>query len=128
MSKNTRHAFTGKHYLSARGREELISLRIGKAPEVTEGPAPVEMLARVPSEECGCPEELWRIDSLELLFHFEADGDSDAFIFGGDFELETTLRARNLNDLRAKSFQWFADVIDPAQVSNTVSAVSEVTS
>lgn len=104
--------FTGKHFCSQAGHAELKSLRIDGAPEITSGAAPIELLARVPSEECGCPEELWRIDGIELLMHFEDDGSSDLFIFAGGFEAENTVNARSLDDLRAKAFQWFADTMD----------------
>lgn len=105
--------FVGKHFVSRKGAEALADLRVGDVPKET-GAAPIEILARVPSDECGCPEELWRLDGIDLLFHFEDDGSSDAFIFAGDWELETALKARSLDDLRAKAFQWFADVIDAA--------------
>lgn len=108
--------FIGKQYCSKAGREEIASMRVGNAPEVTDCPAPIELLARVPSDECGCPEELWRIEGIDLLFHFEDDGTSDAFIFAGDFELETALQATTLDDLRAKAFQWFADVMSQPEV------------
>lgn len=103
--------FTGKSFLSERGRSELNMLRIGEAPAATGGRPPIEMLARVPSEECGCPEELWSFDGLLLLFHFEADGTSDAFIFAGEWEKETSFRARNLDELRALSFSWIAETL-----------------
>ncbi|WP_371398883.1 hypothetical protein [Marinovum algicola] len=103
--------FIGRHYLNAEGQEALSQLRVNSPPE-PKGTAPISMLGRLPSEECGCPEELWRLDGIDLLFHFEEDGQSEAFIFAGDWELETTLQARSLDDLRAKSFQWFADVMD----------------
>jgi hypothetical protein len=104
--------FIGKHYCSPQGHEELSSLRINQVPDITTGAAPIELLARVPSEECGCPEELWRINGIDLMLHFEDDGTSDLFIFAGDFELENSVTARSLDDLRAKAFQWFADVMD----------------
>jgi len=103
--------FIGQHFVSTDGAEVLGDLRVGAAPEVT-GSAPIAMLARVPSDECGCPEEVWRLNGIDLLFHFEEDGSSEAFLFAGDWELETTLQARSLDDLRAKAFQWFADVMD----------------
>lgn len=101
---------TPKPYYS--GDPALQDIRIDPTPPKSDGPAPIRMIARLPSEECGCPEELWQIDGLYLLFHFEEDGSSDAFIFAGDWEAETNLEARSLNDLRSKSFQWFADVMD----------------
>lgn len=103
-------------FVGPKGAETLAELRVSAAPKLT-GKTPVELLARVPSEECGCPEELWRIDGLDLLFHFEADGTSEAFIFAGEFELQTTLKARSLDDLRAKAFQWFADLMDTPEAS-----------
>lgn len=104
--------FIGRHFVSPRGEEELTSIRVNAAPSATGGSAPIEMLARVPSDECGCPEELWLIDGLTLLFHFEEDGSSEAFIQAGDWELETAIEARSLDDLRAKAFQWYSDTID----------------
>lgn len=103
--------FIGYHFVSTDGAEILRGLRVGPAPEIT-GRAPIEMLAQVPSDDCGCPEEVWRLNGIDLLFHFEEDGSSEAFLFAGDWELETTLQARSLDDLRAKAFQWFADVMD----------------
>lgn len=103
--------FKGPHFLSARGREDLSFYRMSKdIPDITDRTAPIELLARVPSEECGCPEELWRIDGLLILMHFEADGSSELFLDAGDWELETRIDAASLADLRAKAFQWFADV------------------
>jgi len=104
-------AETVRRYVSEAGAEAFNDLRI-YASVMPEGNPPIKMLGRLPSEECGCPEELWRIEGIDLLFHFEADGKSEAFVFAGDFEAETTLTARTLNDLRAKAFQWFADIID----------------
>lgn len=105
------HDFSGPIFVSQSGAEELTSLRVNSTVKPTGERAPIEMLARLPSEECGCPEEVWSIEGIILLFHFEPDGTSDAFIFAGDLELENHFVARDLHDLRAKSFQWFADVI-----------------
>ncbi len=107
--------FVGKHFISKAGAEELANLRVNASIKPTADPAPIEMLARVPSDECGCPEELWRVDGILLLFHLEEDGDSDAFLFSGDWEDETTIKARNLDDLRAKAFQWFAEKLNPEE-------------
>lgn len=104
------HDFKGRTFVTEAGAEELRGLRVNSDVKPTGGRAPIELLARVPSEECGCPEELWLIDGITLLFHFEEDGTSDAFIFAGESELENHFIARDLSDLRAKSFQWLADV------------------
>ncbi|ABF64374.1 hypothetical protein TM1040_1641 [Ruegeria sp. TM1040] len=115
--------FIGKQYVSDDGAETLADLRVGSTLK-PQGTAPISMLARVPSDECGCPEELWRLDGIDLLFHFEEDGQSEALLFAGDWEMETTLQARSLDDLRAKSFQWFADVMDFAAEPETSGASS----
>jgi|GEM_PF-5385807 len=46
----------GNHFVSPEGADALKTLRIGSAPTETTNPAPIRLLARVPSEECGCPE------------------------------------------------------------------------
>lgn len=97
-------------FVSEKGAQALQTLRV-QSSVAPVGRAPIELLARVPSDECGCPEELWRIDGIDLLFHFEADGTSEAFLFTGDDELNTQLIASTLDDLRAKAFAWFAAVI-----------------
>ena len=97
-------------YVSERGREELKGLRIGKAPDVTGTRAPVELLACVPSEECGCPEEIWQIEGIIVLIHMEeADGIGEGFFFGGDFEYERRFECSNMNGLRAAMFNWLSD-------------------
>lgn len=101
-------------FVSEKGAQELSTLRVRSAIAPV-GLAPIEMLARVPSDECGCPEELWRIDGFDLLFHFEADGTSEAFLFTGDDELQTTLLAATLDDLRAKAFGWYAAIMATAK-------------
>lgn len=109
-------AFTGKHFYD--GSRDLPSLRVGDKPlpKVTPGPPPVRLHARVPSDECGCPEELWTVDGLQLLFHFEDDGPCDAFIFAGDWEMETTIEAETLDELRALSFLWLAQILKPSEL------------
>lgn len=109
--------FTGKTYISAQGLEELASLRAGLSDPPLEASSeyalpPIRMLARLPSEECGCPEELWHIEGVILLIHMEDEGkQSDMFLFAGDWEKEISVDAENLNELRAKGFQWFSDVM-----------------
>lgn len=97
-------------FISEAGAEELASLRIGKAPKPT-GHAPIELLARVPSEECGCPEELWSIDGIIYLIHMEeAVGTGEIFTFAGDEETERTVSAITLDHLRAAMFRQHAEL------------------
>ena len=96
-------------FVSTRGFESLCDIRIGTPPSPT-GSAPVRMIAALPSEECGCPEELWIVNTFEVLIHFEASGASEMFVYTGDYEIEKSFEGcRNMNDLRAKMFQFFAD-------------------
>lgn len=97
-------------FVSAEGAHILAELRVNSAPLPPVGRAPVQLLACVPSEECGCPEELWRIDGLDCLIHFEADGSSEAFIFAGDWEDERGFQARDMAELRAHLFAWVAEL------------------
>lgn len=73
---------------------------------------PIVLIARVPSEECGCPEEHWRIDGFEYVMHLEPDGKGgDLFLFAGDFELEKNVPATTLAGLRTALFAWHAELM-----------------
>ncbi|MBW4983701.1 hypothetical protein KZZ07_14235 [Mameliella sp. CS4] len=97
-------------YLSDEGASELAAIRVGDTlVEVTDGRAPIELLARVPSDECGCPEELWRIDGAIYLIHMEAEaGTGEIFAYYGDDEHEWPVRAETLDHLRAQMFERHA--------------------
>lgn len=95
------------NFVSPAGFETLCDIRVDSPPPVTpDKTSPVQLLACVPSEECGCPEELWRIDGWEVLIHFEEDGSSEMFIYGGDFELERSVQACDMMELRSQMFAW----------------------
>ncbi|WP_321832282.1 hypothetical protein [Thalassovita sp.] len=104
--------FSGRTFISSEGATELESIRVSFTENTTPGAPPVALLARLPSDDCGCPEELWRIDGLLLLIHFEADREGEAVLYAGDWEQETSIEARSLDDLRAKAIQWHADIVD----------------
>ena len=77
------------NYISPEGFEVLCDLRVGDPPPVTESVTPpVQLLACVPSEDCGCPEEIWRINGIDVLIHLEEDGTGEMFVFAGDYEIE----------------------------------------
>ena len=57
-----------------------------------------------PSEECGCPEELWRVGSLEALMHLEENGNGHIIIDAGDWELERDVTTTGIEDLRRQAF------------------------
>jgi hypothetical protein len=96
-------------YCNQDGREFLLSLRLGSAPANSGGRAPIRLLARVPSEECGCPEEVWQIDGAIYLIHLEAEaGTGEILQFLGDDDQEITVAAHNLDTLRAAMFAHHA--------------------
>ena len=100
-------------FVSPRGAEILAGLRVGTCPGPTGGVPSVQLVACVPSEECGCPEEIWIIDGLEAVIHFEPDGSSEGFISAGDWEVHRTFRSRSMAELRAQLFAWIAEIQDP---------------
>lgn len=103
-----------KQYISEEGARELADLRVNFVQmPATEGSAPIRMLARVPSEECGCPEELWHYEGMLALIHLEADGKSEIHVWAGDWEMTKVTIHDNLHDLRAAMFQWLATVANP---------------
>ena len=97
-----------KPYISPEGAVELASLRVGPVPPATEGGPPVALLARLPSDVCGCPEELWRVDGIIYLIHMEEDGSSEILIYTGEEEHERASTATTLCTLRAEMFALHA--------------------
>lgn len=98
-----------QQYCSPQGAEELANIRVSGALKPTGGNAPIELLARVPSDECGCPEELWRIEGLIYLIHMEEEaGTGEIFLYAGDFEEEQQVQVATIEDLRAEMFSMNA--------------------
>lgn len=100
-----------REFVSTEGERVLSELRVGSWPAVTGEVAPTRLLAAVPSDECGCPEEIWRVDGLDVLIYFEADGKCEMFVFGGDWEDEFTFEGvQNMNALRSRMFYQLAEM------------------
>ncbi len=58
--------------------------------------------------DCGCPEEQWLFDTLDLIIHFEPNGDVDAHLDGGDWG-EADFGVKNCPDEeegRQRVFLW----------------------
>lgn len=62
-----------------------------------------ELLEARPSEECGCPEELWMMASLEVIIHLEPDGTGHILIDAGDWEHDWETTHNGMADLRQKA-------------------------
>lgn len=97
-------------YVSAEGRDLANLLRM-KPIEMTKRSGPsVALLAELPSEECGCDEEIWKIDSLYAIIHMEEKGDSEIIMFFGEDTEERSVPCDNIEQLRAEMFKWVADI------------------
>lgn len=62
-----------------------------------------ELLEQRPSEDCGCPEELWLMGNLEATIHLEADGTGHIFIDSGDWDHDFETTHNGMADLRQKA-------------------------
>lgn len=67
--------------------------------------------------ECGCPEEHYMFNGIDLIVHFEPTGEADAHLDGGDWgEAEMTVEAPARPDAaRATIFAWAAALTDGPQ-------------
>lgn len=72
--------------------------------------APVRLLAVFPSEECGCPEELWAIGEERVIIHLEEDGGGEIHYPAADGDVETIYvpGAKMMGDLRSEMFRRFS--------------------
>lgn len=61
--------------------------------------------------DCGCPEEVYLFDGIDLTIHFEPNGDVDAFMDGGDLgEAERTEEGVTPEEGRRAIFAWAASL------------------
>lgn len=97
-------------FVSIEGHDHLKTLRISEAPKPAGGPAPVRLTACLPSEECGCPEEVWVIDGVTAVIHFEEDRSSDILLFGGDWEDQFRADCPSMAHLRAELFRVMSEI------------------
>lgn len=67
--------------------------------------------------ECGCPEETYIFDGIDLVVHYEPDGTADAFMDGGDWgECETSVEGMSRFAARHAVISWAASMVHgPAQ-------------
>lgn len=83
----------------------LETIRVGNSQEPVGDSAPIRLLASVPSDECGCPEELWRVGTVDFLIHMEENGTGDIIVYTGDEEREFNVLCSGMDDLRVKMFE-----------------------
>lgn len=61
--------------------------------------------------DCGCPEETYIVNGINLIVHYEPDGTADAFLDGGDWgEVETTVEGMTRFAARHAVFAWAFDM------------------
>ena len=57
--------------------------------------------------DCGCPEESYIVNGIDLTVHFEPDGTADAFMEGGDWGgCETSIEGYSRFAARLAVFAW----------------------
>lgn len=63
--------------------------------------------------ECGCPEEVYLFDGLDLTIHFEPNGDVDGHLDGGYWGEATTTGelGHGHDEGRRAIFAWAASLI-----------------
>lgn len=62
--------------------------------------------------DCGCPQEHFVFNGIDLYVHYEADGTADAFMDGGDWgEAETTVEGFTRFAARLAVFSWAASLM-----------------
>lgn len=71
------------------------------------------MIASLPSEDCGCPEEVWSIHGIIYVIHFESDGSGELTSFEGEDDAQQTPYddVQDMNHLRVKMFEYHAALI-----------------
>lgn len=61
--------------------------------------------------DCGCPEEVYLFNGVDLTIHFEPTGETDAFMDWGDNgEAEHTVVAASQDQARDEIFRWAAEM------------------
>ena len=73
--------------------------------------AEIEYIATT-TADCGCPEETYIFANIDLIVHFDEDGEIDAFLDGGDWgEAETRLHDLDRDAGRKKVFDWAHGIV-----------------
>lgn len=65
-----------------------------------------ELLEQRPSEDCGCPEELWMMGNLEVILHLEEDDSGHIIADAGDWEGDLFVDRANMEELRRHAAEW----------------------
>lgn len=95
-------------YISPNGVDDINMLRIGFEAKAVGNP-PIELLASLPSDECGCPEEFWRINGVLYMLHFESDGSGELTAFDDEYEPKQIVhKVKDMNQLRVEMFVYHA--------------------
>lgn len=77
------------------------------ADNVTKRTAGCAELLYTESADCGCPEEHYLFNGVNLDIHYDADGEADAVIDFGDWQDEISYRGLvSRHAARLEVFQW----------------------
>lgn len=83
-----------------------ISPRFWPDGETLENGLHVDLLEQRPSEECGCPEEVWLMGGLEVTIHLEDDGTGHIIADAGDWDADVEVECKGMEELRCKAAAW----------------------
>jgi hypothetical protein len=62
--------------------------------------------------DCGCPEEEYLFEGIDLVVHYEPNGDADAHMDGGDWgEATTSIRGLPQDAAREAVFAWASNIV-----------------
>ena len=67
-----------------------------------------ELIQQRPSEDCGCPEEVWDMNGICVVIHLEEDGSGHIFLDAGDWDDEKLVECTGIIDLKNKAERWVA--------------------
>ena len=70
----------------------------------------VKLVSSQPSEQCGCPEEDWVMDNVEVTIHLEEDGSGHLLFYGGDWEHDFEVDCSDMTELRQKAADFICSL------------------
>ena len=65
-----------------------------------------ELIAKGVSDECGCPEETWNINGIDVLIHLEPDGRGEIFLDAGGWQNEKIVDCCGIDHLLQQASAW----------------------
>lgn len=70
----------------------------------------VELIA-TRTGDCGCPEEDYLFDGLDLQVHYEPNGDADAYLYDGEWDAAFTINRPTVDQGREAVFARAREIL-----------------